>query len=158
MAALAIYPDLKRRWIPNGLTVPASIAGLIFNVWVHDLANGSLFAAKGFLTGLALPLPLFMLGGVGGGDVKLLACIGAWVGPLRALSITLYAALVGAVLCLVVMIRCGRPSTLGRVGLDMHLLLMARGRLEPRPDALTVPYSLPIAVGAVLAGFIGDVL
>jgi hypothetical protein len=49
-------------------------------------------------------------------------------------------------------------STLKRVGADVRLLLMTRTRLEPRTDVRTIPYSLPIVAGVVLADFLGDLL
>ena len=46
--------------------------------------------------------PLFALGGMGGGDVKLLAAIGTWLGPFGALQATLWASITGGVLAIVV--------------------------------------------------------
>jgi prepilin peptidase CpaA len=158
LAAVAVCTDMRWRRIPNGLTVPALIAGIIFNVWAHGATDGSSVALKGLAVGLVLLLPLFMLGGMGGGDVKLIACIGAWVGPLRILSIVSYGAMICAGVCLVIMMRSEGLSTLKRVGADVRLLLMTRTRLEPRTDVRTIPYSLPIVAGVVLADFLGDLL
>ena len=60
------------------------------------------FAAAGWATGLALFVPLYALGGMGAGDVKLLGAIGAWLGPMGAVWTGLYGAIAGGVLALAV--------------------------------------------------------
>ena len=52
-------------------------------------------AAGGWLVGCAAFLPFFLLGGMGAGDVKLMAALGAWVGPHTAIWVALYAGLAG---------------------------------------------------------------
>lgn len=83
-ATAAALSDIRRRKIPNALTVPAAIAGLAFHVLTAGWA-GALMSFNGFLVGFALLLIPFVLGGGGGGDVKLLAALGAWLGPVNLL-------------------------------------------------------------------------
>lgn len=59
-------------------------------------------AGLGWLAGALVFFPLFALGGMGAGDVKLLAALGAWLGPIPVLWIALYSSLAGGVLGLVV--------------------------------------------------------
>ena len=64
-------------------------------------------SAAGWAIGIGLFLPLFLLGGMGAGDVKLLGAVGAWIGPTAVLYAGLYSALAGGVLALVVGARHG---------------------------------------------------
>ena len=59
-------------------------------------------AAAGWLVGLLLFTPLFAVGGMGGGDVKLLAALGAWLGPWETFWLAMYAGIAGGVLGLFV--------------------------------------------------------
>lgn len=78
-AAVATVTDLRSFRIHNLLTLPLFGAGLLF----HGLTGGgeglvnSLFGA---LFGFAVPFLFFLMGGMGAGDVKLMACVGAWLG------------------------------------------------------------------------------
>ena len=77
LAALAF--DLKTRKIPNLLTVPAFLLAVIFQVWCSG-QDGLVSAAAGFGLGFGTLLILWLLGGGGAGDVKLMGALGAWLG------------------------------------------------------------------------------
>ena len=74
ISLVAFVPDLRNRRIPNVLTFSAALAGLIYQTaaagWI-----GTQGAVAGWLVGSALFLPFFLLGGMGAGDVKLLAAL-----------------------------------------------------------------------------------
>src|SRR5262245_42139787 len=77
--------DYRTQKIPNWLTVPAAVLALAY----HSLApggSGVLFALGGFGIGFALLLLPWLLGGGGMGDVKMLAALGAWMGPVWILA------------------------------------------------------------------------
>lgn len=101
IASLACVTDLRTRRIPNVLTFGAALAGVAYQVasgGVDGLGN----AALGWLAGALVFIVPFALGGLGGGDVKLLAALGAWLGPADILWLSLYAGVAGGVMALAV--------------------------------------------------------
>jgi len=161
LAAAAAWTDLRTRRIPNALTVGG--AGLALAL--RAVEGGTTMLTSGLL-GLAiafgLALPLFALGAMGGGDVKLLAAVGAFLGTERLLVGLLAIAVTGGLVALVVAIRHGRlAETVGRAArLPVRFLLPAHLRPDlggasertiDTPDALTIPYGVPIGLGAVVA-------
>src|SRR3982750_4040474 len=72
--------DGRQLRVPNWLTYHFALGGLALAAWTGGLpALG--WALTGLAVGLALLLPLYAIGGMGAGDVKLLAGVGAWMGP-----------------------------------------------------------------------------
>lgn len=117
IAALACGIDLRRRRIPNWLTFGAAIAGLVYRTYVGGAA-GLTDAATGWFVGAALFFLPFALGGLGAGDVKLLAALGAWFGFSDAIWLALYTGVVGGVIALVVALFRGYlRQALANVGL-----------------------------------------
>ncbi|HKY32826.1 MAG TPA: A24 family peptidase [Candidatus Polarisedimenticolia bacterium] len=156
VALTAAATDLRSRTVPNALV----LAGLVSGVALHALGAGSrgaLLALAGAAAGFALFLPFYLLGGMGGGDVKLMAALGACLGPTSIVRVAVAASLLGAVLALAFAARAGLlRRTLSRTG----RLLAAWATRGPRPlpeisleapGALAIPYALPIAAGALLA-------
>ncbi len=68
-------------------------------------------SATGWFVGIALFFPIFALGGLGAGDVKLLGAIGAWLGPSVVLRVALYSTMAGGVLALALAVRSGYART-----------------------------------------------
>jgi prepilin peptidase CpaA len=102
MLALLVWAavqDLHSRRIRNWLTLALMCAGLA-NSFLPTAAVSPMQAGLGLAAGFALPFVLFALGALGGGDVKLLAGIGAWVGPVAVVQVFLVAAVVGLVIVL----------------------------------------------------------
>ncbi len=97
--AIAAVSDLRTYKIRDVLTLPLLITGLAYHVVVgtHALSQSGL----GVAVALALTLPGFLIGGMGAGDVKLMAGIGAWIGPLPTLGVFLAASLATAAYALV---------------------------------------------------------
>jgi prepilin peptidase CpaA len=155
VAALACVFDLRSRRIPNLLTFGAAGAALCYAFVWHGL-GGLAVSAVGWLTACALFFPFFALRGLGAGDVKLAAAIGAWLTPSDALWFALYAMVAGGVMALLVAVLSGYA----RRALANLSLLLSHWRvvgLVPM-DALTLeqsrgprlPYALPIAVGVAI--------
>jgi prepilin peptidase CpaA len=101
IAAAACVTDLRTRRIPNVLTFGAAAAALVYHT-VTGGSGGALHAAAGWGIGAGIFLLVFVLGGLGAGDVKLLGALGAWLGPTGAFWLAIYTALAGGALALVV--------------------------------------------------------
>lgn len=112
LVGVAVICDLRTREIPDWIPLAmiawaclATVAGLHRVTWMGGVI--------GALLGLGLAGGVFYLGGLGGGDVKLLAAIGAAVGPVALLSILAWMAVAGAVLALLALARGQRQFAYG---------------------------------------------
>ena len=146
--------DLRSRRIPNLLTFGGALCAVGFHL-VSEGPWGAALSAAGWLVGVALFAPLFAVGGLGAGDVKLLGALGAWLGPGRTLYLALFTAIAGGVMALVVMVARGYSRSAGR----NLLLMLTSWRLGiAAVPGLTLEdaagprlaYALPIAAGTVL--------
>ena len=99
----AAMTDLRSFKIPNWLTMPAMVAGLLSHALINGFP-GVLFSLKGLGLGLALFLILYLMGGMGAGDVKLLAAVGSYIGPEGVLSAGIMAMLLGGLYAIAMMI------------------------------------------------------
>lgn len=142
--------DLYTRRVPNALTLSAAALGIIVAATgIGDLSAGA--ALLGFLTGLVLMLPGHVLGGTGGGDVKLMAALGAWLGPSMIVKAFLYSAIAGGVLALIVAVhrrRVGR--TFRGVGRLIATPVSARQDVGASGADNRFPYAPAIATGSLL--------
>src|SRR6186713_1022821 len=104
--AAAVVTDVRTRRIPNWLTGAIAAAG--FGMAFGGGTVTPLGAALGLLAGLLLMMPGHIIGATGAGDVKLMAAVGAVVGPGMALRAFVLTAVVGGVFALAVALRRGR--------------------------------------------------
>jgi prepilin peptidase CpaA len=123
LLAIASFSDLHFSKIPNWLTFSGAAIALSFHAWTSGV-QGLLFSLAGLGAGLGLFLILYVSDGVGAGDVKLMASIGAMVGPYGALLCGLLAVMVGGGYALVAM--CYHWGLYGTV---QNLLRAAQGLL-----------------------------
>jgi prepilin peptidase CpaA len=154
VASVACWTDIRTRRIPNALTFGAAGAGLAF----HLLLTGSVLTPlAGWITGVLIFSPLFLLRGMGAGDLKLLGAFGAWLGPLMAVRVGLFSAVAGGILALVVALGHGY---LAKVVGNVWLLLTHWRVSGVKPlDALTLDkgtgprlaYAVPLMVGLMVA-------
>ena len=77
---IAMVTDLSTRKLPNWLTVPAFVAAIVFHTFTSGW-RGLGLCMGGFAVGFGLLLVLWLIGGGGGGEVKLMGALGAWLGP-----------------------------------------------------------------------------
>jgi prepilin peptidase CpaA len=151
----ACATDIWTRRIPNALTLVAALAGLLFHVFTSGV-DGALTAAGGWGVGLIMLLPFFALGGMGGGDVKLMAALGAWLGPQETLWLAAYAGLAGGVLGVTVALARGYLRTaLSNVVMMFGYWSQVGMRPVPgvtlaSPGAPRLAYAIPILVGTVV--------
>src|SRR5210317_1716755 len=94
---IAVLSDLQDRCIPNPLVVVGLLLGLAGQTWLAG-GGGLTVAASGALVGLLCLLPLYISGGLGAGDVKLMALCGAFLGPLHVVVASIASLLVGGVI------------------------------------------------------------
>ena len=98
----AMIDDLARRQIANWIPLSALAAGFGWQIGQSGL-SGLLYAGIGTVTGFAVFLVFYLLGGMGGGDVKLMAGFGALLGAWRLLEASLWTAGIGGLLAVMVL-------------------------------------------------------
>jgi prepilin peptidase CpaA len=152
--AVAAACDLSTKRIPNALTLPVFAAGWIYQVvdrgWV-----GLGDAGAGFLLGFGLLFVLWMIGGGGGGDVKLMGALSVWLG-FRLTLLVLVASTILVILCTVVAMAWSAITRGTRETQQTHL------PPKPRPDGAVresvsarqrrriLPYAVPVALATWL--------
>lgn len=101
---ISLYTDIKSRKILNIITLPTIIFGFVYNFYISGF-EGFLFSGKGFLVGLCVLMIPYLLGGMGAGDVKLMAAIGALMGTSFVFYSFIYTALIGGLIGLLLIIK-----------------------------------------------------
>jgi prepilin peptidase CpaA len=94
---IAVLSDLQDRCIPNPLVVVGLLLGLAGQTWLAG-GGGLTVAVSGALVGLLCLLPFYVSGGLGAGDVKLMAMCGAFLGPLHVVVASVASLLVGGII------------------------------------------------------------
>ena len=143
--AYAVFTDLRSRRIGNKLTYAAALLGLAVHAATGGW-SGAGASALGWLVGFGLLLVPWLRGAMGGGDVKLLAAIGALQGPWFVLYTAIYGGLAGGVLAVGYLAHKRwrlRRSADGAAGGDGNVL--GRGW-----RTVTIPYGPAIAAGAAV--------
>jgi prepilin peptidase CpaA len=153
--AVATAVDIRTRRIPNELT--ATMAGLGVGLSAAGVSGVSLWASMfGFVLGLALMMPGHVLGATGAGDVKLMAAVGALIGPAHVVSAFLFTAVAGGVLAVIVAARRRRLSvTLAGTGKLIAGSPEAKEVIRAAPPGSQFAYGPAIAIGSVLAAIVG---
>lgn len=142
----AIVEDLARRRISNWIPVAAFAAGLCLQI-LRGGWTGAGVALLGTLSGAGVFLIFYLLGGMGGGDVKLMAGFGAVLGSHRLFEAALWTAGCGGVMAAgVLLFHYVRRFWRGKSG-DHEPAAAARAS-QP---AETIPYAPAIAVGVWLS-------
>ena len=95
--------DVYAYRISNRVTIPLLIGGLAYHAFVPGV-EGFWFAFLGAFCGLLILMPIYIVGGIGAGDVKLLSGIGAWIGLHDFLAVFIVTALLSGVYSIGLMI------------------------------------------------------
>ena len=143
--------DIRTRRIPNPLT--AAMAGLGIGLAATGTSGISVAASfGGFFLGLLLMLPGYGFGATGAGDVKLMAAVGAIVGPPLVLSAFLFTSVAGGVLALVVaMQRHQLRATLAETGRLVTAPGAAPQQMRSASATRRFAYGPAIGIGSVIA-------
>jgi prepilin peptidase CpaA len=149
--------DLRVRRVPNALTMTLATAGVALAA--TGLGRLGVSAAiAGWCAGLALMLPGYLFGATGAGDVKLLAAVGALLGPEGILWAFLYTAIAGGTIALVV---AASRGCLRRTLDETMWLVLSRGAnaaaIEDPQANNRFPYAPAIAIGAIVAAVAGGI-
>lgn len=153
----ACLKDLAVRKIPNRLVLCGLFSAGVLHLISGNPLNIFTIGLAGAAVGLGIFLPLYLLRGMAAGDVKLMAMVGAFTGPMLAFEIALAAYCAGGVMALVIVIARRRWRDLA-VNLrallrPLYLRLVGMpGAKEPMPAASVggMPYGLAIAAATCL--------
>ena len=154
LVTLACITDLRARRIPNALTFGAAAVGVSFAAATGGV-QGLGWSVAGWIVGLLVFLPLFALRAMGGGDVKLLAAFGAWLGPALVCWVAVYGAIAGGLLALLLVLRRGRlRATIANMWVIVTHWRLSGLKPHPvvtldNPGAVRMPGALSIALGAL---------
>jgi prepilin peptidase CpaA len=163
LVGIAVWKDLDSRRIPNWLTVGCFVVGIALRVPLGLSSVG--WGLTAALLAFAFGFLFYVVGGLGGGDVKLMAGLATFLEPSGLLVGLLAMALAGGALAVVTSIRAGK---LRSVLTNVWLFAVTLGRdtfrgwkgespmntlVTAGPQSVTNPYAVAIGFGA-LAGWI----
>jgi len=154
---VAAVIDVWKLKVPNWITFPLIIAGWIFWTSVHGW-SGLGFTLFGTAVGLSLLLVPYAIGGMGAGDVKLLAGVGAWVGAATVFWAFCLSAMVGGLMAAAMMLY--RRYFKGQsVDHFKHILFefvylrnisaISEAATLRKSSMMLLPYGLPLTVGTI---------
>ena len=152
----AAWIDGKELRVPNWMTFPMVATGIIWCT-VADGWSGLGFSLLGMVAGLVTLLPLYSVGGMGAGDVKLMAGIGAWLGWKITVAAFCVSTVVGAIMAVFMVLYSGKL----RHHYDQFMLIalewmnvrdpreLSRIAAERKPRMMLLPYGIPICIGSI---------
>ncbi len=110
---VGVIDDLRSRKFHNWLFITCTVFGIGFVILTAGL-NGLLPASLGFLAGVAIPLPLVLLGMLGAGDMKLMAAAGVLIGWSAVIYVMGFALIWGALFGVLRTVFAGQLPLLAR--------------------------------------------
>ena len=153
----SVVIDIKSRKIPNYLTFSAMIIGLCISLFAGGIV-GLINSFYGLLTGFALLIVPYMLGGMGAGDVKLLMAVGAFLGAVLTFNVFLNGALIGGIYSIMLMAKHRELIPfLKKVYYVFFFFTASAARFRDlevfnkEEKNLAIPYAVAIASGVVLS-------
>jgi prepilin peptidase CpaA len=154
----AVIDGLKLK-VPNWITFPMIISGWMYSIALSPYAGweGLMYSMLGTIVGLALLLPAYAIGGMGAGDVKLLAGVGAWVWSTTTLYAFAVSTIVGAIIAILMVLfqRKWHKHHAQFWMICTEILTvkdpeqLATIAAERKPSMMLLPYGIPIAIGTI---------
>jgi prepilin peptidase CpaA len=155
LAVTAVVSDVTTRRIPNLLTFGAAFVAFAAHGYAAGW-TGAGWSLAGWLLGAAFFFPVFALGGMGAGDLKLLGALGAWLGPAAAAWVALYSGIAGGVMALFVAAFSGYLTT-AFTNIWGLLTYWRVAGVRPAPDLMLstrqgprLAYAVPVLAGLVV--------
>ena len=153
---VAAWIDGKELRVPNKLTLPFIAAGVLAMTAIHGLA-GLQTSLLGAVVGMMCLLPLYAIGGMGSGDVKMMMGMGAWLGAGVTWDAFYVSVIVGAVMALIMIATTGRwrhhwnnaVMIVGELFRVRNPWLVAEAAAERKPNMALLPYGIPICIGSI---------
>lgn len=155
---VATFTDLRSRRIPNWLSVPFMVAGIAVSGYLEGW-HGIGQSLGGLALGAVAYGVLAWMGGMGMGDVKLVAAIGAWIGPSQLLFALILTGILGGVMALGWAVVGGFVGELFNGSGDLLFGWRERGFKRPKelvldnPLTRKMPYAPAIALGTLISFF-----
>ncbi len=152
---VASVMDIRDRRVPNWITFPAMVTGLLYHFQASG-PEGLLFSLEGLLLGFCLFLPFYLAGGMGAGDVKLLAAVGALLGPAGVFWACVCTAVVGGMYATLLLVSTWYRSTpclqyKERVRTFIWTRNIADLKLDRTKKMPVLCYGVAIAIGTFLS-------
>jgi prepilin peptidase CpaA len=145
--------------VPNWLTFPMIALGWAYSFYLSGTPGweGLAYSLLGTVVGLALLLPAYAIGGMGAGDVKLMAGIGAWMWvEVTVLSFAVSAVVGGVIAVLMVLARKSWQKHQHQFWMIWNEILtvkspekLAEIARHRKPSMLLLPYGIPMAIGTI---------
>lgn len=149
--------DLLYSRIPNLLTYPFMVGGILYHTSMEGL-EGFVFSLEGLGLGIALLLVIYLAGGMGAGDVKLMGAIGSFLGPAGVFKAFLISAAIGGLYAVLLIVINGKSGEyMNKIVCSFKYFLFTRtvGVMSP-PLNGAVPrmrYGVAVAIGTALSIF-----
>jgi prepilin peptidase CpaA len=154
LVALATQADVRARKIPNVLTGPALLLGVLVHLGLNGTA-GAGSALLGAVVAGAILLPGWLMGFMGAGDVKLMAAVGAWLGHPDGFVAAVAALIAGGLLAIAVAVRRGILKQALRNSMALGLALLGRkgsgSTTRPTTAGVRFPFAPAVLAGAIFA-------
>ena len=156
--SVATFSDLRSRRIPNWLVLPFLVIGIVISGFLHGW-HGIAQSLGGVTVGALVFGCLAFMGGMGMGDVKLCAAIGAWVGPWQLVIALVMTGLAGGVMAVSWAVYGGFHSELFKGVGELVYGWRKRGMCAhpdlvlSNPRARKMPYAPAIAIGTLFSFF-----
>ena len=152
-AVLSSLTDMMYRKIFNSLTFPAMILGLTFN-WIYYGPAGLKLSILGLLAGFAVSFVIYLLGGIGAGDVKFLAAMGSITGTKFMLEGAFYGVIIAAIYSIFILIQGKRLISTFKEIFTGIFLFFRHFRIEHLQivgkKSEFIPYAAFLALGLIV--------